>query len=93
MSQQSALPGSADRRPAVTGQVVEAEQGILPKYRVERLSDPAGKHDKCEYFVLDPQHDPFARAALYAYIKSCRATHPALAEDLQKLLDDTLVGG
>jgi hypothetical protein len=46
--------------------------GLIYKYRVERVNDPAGKHDKCFYFVLDPQHDKSARFALHAYAVSAR---------------------
>lgn len=53
------------------------------KYRVEKLEDPAGKHDKCKYFVLDPQHDPHAKKALKAYAESCREEYPVLAVELE----------
>lgn len=61
------------------------EQGIFRKFAVRRVdgSDaPGGKHDGCEYFVLDMTHDKHAPAALLVYADSCRTTHPRLSEDL-----------
>jgi hypothetical protein len=66
--------------------------GLYGKYRVERISDPAGKHDDCRFFVLDPQHDPHALVALRAYASSARAEFPALAADLEKLAADASPG-
>lgn len=43
--------------------------GMHEKYRVEKIEDPAGKHDGCRYFVLDPQHDPIARDVLAIYAR------------------------
>lgn len=67
-------------------------QGILPKYRVERLNDLAGKHDKCEYFVLDVVHDPHARAAMTAYAASCRGEYQKLAAELDQRVADAASG-
>lgn len=61
------------------------QQGLFRKFVVRRVdgSDgPGGKHEGCEYFVLDVDHDPHARDALAAYAASVRATHPALALDM-----------
>jgi hypothetical protein len=66
----------------------ENEQGLFPKYRVDRLVDPAGKHDRCRYFVLDPEHDEFAREALRLYSVVCQADFPELATDLRGWLKD-----
>lgn len=63
-----------------------AEQGVYRKFDVRRTdgSDgPGGKHEGCEYFVLDVNHDPHALAALAAYAKACEVTHPQLAADLR----------
>lgn len=57
------------------------------KYRVERMSDPEGKHAGCWYFVLDPHHDPHALVALRQYAYSVRADNPALARDLHAVAD------
>ena len=65
------------------------DAGLYRKYQVERLdgsSEPGGKHAQCEYFVLDLEHDPHARAALDAYADSCARTHPRLADDLREWL-------
>lgn len=62
----------------------DTERGLYRKYRVERLSDPTGKHADCDYYVLDLVHDRFARAALRAYADACEAEFPALAADLRK---------
>ena len=67
----------------------DTERGLFDKYRVERLVDPAGKHDACEYFVLDPVHDPHAREAMAAYATSCRWDYPKLADDLRARLEAT----
>lgn len=66
------------------------EQGLYRKYEVLRTdgSDgPGGKHERCEYFVLDVTHDPHAAAALNAYQQSVAATHPALAADMRERYD------
>ncbi len=61
------------------------EQGLYRKYDVRRTDGqdaPGCKHHCCDLFVLDVTHDPFAGAALEAYAKACKATHPELANDL-----------
>jgi hypothetical protein len=60
--------------------------GLYRKFDVRRTdgsSDPGGKHEACEYFVLDWQHDPFTVPAVRAYADACEATYPALAADLR----------
>lgn len=64
----------------------DQERGLYRKFKVTRCNDPEGKHDECEYFVLDLQHDQFARAALRAYVDACQTEFPALAADLCALL-------
>jgi len=62
-----------------------AEQGLYRKFEVRRVdgSDATGgKHDGCEYFVLDMTHDAHAPAALRAYAQACASTHPHLSADL-----------
>lgn len=51
----------------------QQSSGLINKYLVRRLDDPTGKHEDCRFFVLDPQHDPIARAVLaeYAYDTRC----------------------
>lgn len=61
----------------------EKERGLEPRYRVEKINDPTGKHDACRYFVLDPQHDPMARVALLVYEREARRNgYFDLADDL-----------
>lgn len=57
--------------------------GVYRKYLVKRLRDREKKHEKCEYFVLDMMHDPFAIPALNAYVEACKASLPELANDLR----------
>ncbi len=50
-------------------------KGLYEKFRVERTdgrSEPGEKHEGCEYFVLDLDHDPHAIPALKAYEASLR---------------------
>lgn len=61
--------------------------GLYGKFRVERTDGKSAageKHDGCEYFVLDLNHDWHAIAALRAYADSCERTEPALARDLRQ---------
>ena len=63
-------------------------RGLYRKYQVTRTdgaSEPGGKHEHCEYFVLDLKHDKFATAALKAYEEACCGEYPRLAVDLLKL--------
>lgn len=66
----------------------EASPGLYDKYVVWRVNDHTGKHVHCEYFVLDPTHDPLAREALATYIGAAyRDARTELATDLVKLLE------
>ena len=58
-------------------------RGLYRKYKVDRLGDVDGKHNNCQYFVLDLDHDPHALPAIKAYIESCGEEYPMLADDLQ----------
>jgi hypothetical protein len=74
----------------------DTTRGLYGKYRVERTdgkSAPGEKHYGCQYFVLDLDHDPHARAALAAYRDSCKAEYPRLAADLHALLYGCEFGG
>lgn len=60
-------------------------RGLYEKFTVTRndgTSEPGGKHEGCEYFVLDLTHDKHARAALMKYAESCHGEYPLLANDL-----------
>lgn len=62
-------------------------QGVFRKFKVHRTDNsdaPGGKHEGCEYFVLDVDHDPCARAALIAYAAAVEPTHPILAADMRR---------
>ena len=64
--------------------------GIYRKFAVERVdgsSSPGGKHEHCEYFVLDWRHDPYAIPAARAYADACEAMYPGLAADLRARAD------
>jgi hypothetical protein len=42
--------------------------------------------EPCQFFVLRPDSDPFARRALYVYAQDCRKKNPLLAEQLFTLI-------
>lgn len=59
--------------------------GLYRKFRVSRTdgsSRKGKKHHGCRYFVLDLDHDKFARAAIEAYASACKDEYPFLAADL-----------
>jgi hypothetical protein len=57
--------------------------GLFTKYRVEHNNDPAGRHDRCFFFVLDVTHDPIAREVLADYAnKAAAAGKVNLAADI-----------
>jgi len=59
-------------------------RGIYKKFYIERADgDPTGKHQACNYFVIDLVHDENAEAALRAYAKSCAKKRPQLAKDIR----------
>jgi len=65
----------------------EKSAGILPKYvvwRVDGGNKRGRKHNGCDYFVLDWNHDRYAIPAMTAYAKACRRQYPVLAKDIMK---------
>lgn len=67
----------------------DTQRGLYRKFKIERTdgsSAVGGKHAQCAYFVLDLEHDDFARSALEAYAEACRKTHPDLAADIGYML-------
>jgi len=71
-------------------------RGLYEKFTVIRndgKSASGQKHHGCQYFVLDCDHDPHARAALIAYAQSCKAEYPMLAADVRALLYGCAFGG
>jgi hypothetical protein len=74
----------------------KSEQGLYRKFivcRADGSSDPGGKHDGCDYFVLDLTHDKFARPALEAYAGACAEEYPQLATDIRETLNASAPGG
>ena len=65
----------------------DTNRGLYPKYNVQRLDDPGGKHTNCGYFVLDLNHDKFSIPALRAYAEACKEEYPYLSHDLMFLCD------
>lgn len=65
--------------------------GIFHKFNVTRVDGtdaPGGKHDGCDYFVLDVTHDPLAIPALQAYaVAAYDAGYETLAVDLQEKVE------
>ena len=66
------------------------KRGLYGKYRVEK-TDGSPLDPKAIYFTLRIDTDPHARAAIRAYIESCREENPELAGDLERILAE--VGG
>lgn len=67
------------------------QQGLFRKFDVRRVDgsdQPGGRHHGCSYFLLDLSHDQHAPAAMRAYAAACRATHPQLADDIERMLDE-----
>lgn len=83
------MPDIADRAadlPPRDPSKPDTQQGLFQKFIVTRTdgsSEPGGKHEGCEYFVLDTDHDPHAPAALAAYAAKVERTHPQLAADMR----------
>jgi hypothetical protein len=64
----------------------DTARGLYRKYNVTRVdgsSELGGKHEHCDYFVLDLVHDPYAMAALQAYAIACRRDYPDLSASLE----------
>ncbi len=62
------------------------QRGLHQKFEVRRTDGtdaPGGKHEGCEYFVLDLTHDPFAAFAIRAYADACREKNPRLSAELR----------
>ncbi len=60
-------------------------KGLYGKYKIEK-ADGSPLDPKALYFTLRLDTDPFARAAIRAYIEACREEQPELARDLEKVL-------
>ena len=65
-------------------------RGLYRKFTVTRTDGKSAKgkkHEHCKYFVLDLTHDEFAHAALHRYAQACWDKFPALAQDIDAILD------
>lgn len=74
----------------MANEVDDTDRELYEKFEVNRedgRSAEGEKHEDCEYFVLDLDHDPHAVAALRAYAVSCCRSHPELARDLNRKID------
>lgn len=63
--------------------------GLYKKFNVTRTdgtSEPGGKHENDEYFVLNLTTDKHALPAIAAYAKACANEFPVLANDLRTKL-------
>lgn len=79
-----ALP-HVDARPHLASGFNDHETYVIR--RRDGQDQPGGVHHKCRKFVLDIDHDPFARQALQAYATAAEATHPEMATRIFKLLE------
>jgi len=67
----------------------QKNRGLYGKFEVRRTdgsSDPGGRHEHDEFFVLNHTTDKHALPALRAYAASCRQDYPKLCEDLMAIL-------
>jgi hypothetical protein len=65
----------------------DSKKGLYPKFAVKRLTK-SKKHKGCRFFVLDLDHDQFAKEAMKAYAKACTKDYPLLATDLVRVIND-----
>lgn len=78
--------GNSDSLPERDTTKPAEQQGLFRKFvvcRTDGSDAPGGKHDGCDYFVLDVTHDKHAKAALAAYATAVEQSHPQLAEDMR----------
>lgn len=61
-------------------------RGLYGKYKIEKANGDA-VDPRAVYFTLRLDTDRHARAAIRAYIESCRGEEPDLAADLEKVLE------
>lgn len=64
----------------------DPNRGLYAKFKVERMdgtSAPGQKHENCQAFVIDIQHDEFAPWVLMYYAGICEMKYPVLALDLK----------
>ena len=67
------------------------DKGLYGKFEGIFRSDGGSglgrKHENCRYFILDIDHDKYAKAALFAYALECRADYLNLSSDLLRWHD------
>ena len=63
------------------------KRGLYGKYTIEK-SDGSRVDPNAVYFTLRIDTDPYARAAVRAYIEACREEQPELARDLERVLKE-----
>ena len=66
---------------------MDEEQGLYGKYKVVKTNGEA-LDPNAIYFTLRIDTDKHARAAIRAYIESCKYEQPELAEDLEKVMKE-----
>lgn len=79
-------PLSFDGIPEKDPELSNEAQGLYNKFEVYRRdgsSELGGKHEGCDYFVLDLSHDPYAAETLWYYAGACAQSHPLLSQDLK----------
>lgn len=67
----------------------ELHLGLYEKFYVTRndgSTDPGGRHEHCEHFVLDLTHDAAARAAARCYADLIEIDNALLASELRQLV-------
>ncbi len=62
-------------------------KGLYGKYRIEKV-DGSPVDPGAVYFTLRLDTDKHARAAIRAYVESCREEAPELARDLERVLEE-----
>ncbi len=65
--------------------MIDQPKGLYGKYKIEK-SDGSPVDPKAIYFTLRLDTDPYARAAVRAYIEACKEEQPELARDLGRVL-------
>jgi len=63
------------------------QKGLYGKYKIEK-TDGTAVDPHAIYFTLRLDTDKHARAAIRAYIASCKEEEPELAKDLEKVLEE-----
>lgn len=64
------------------------KKGLYGKYVIQKR-DGTPVDPRAVYFTLRVDTDRHARAAIRAYIESCREEEPELAADLERVLRET----